>query len=137
MWRISGVTADGAASATYDASSATVGRARNVVSGTWTPRVCPILAQILAAARECPPRSRKWSWTPTRSAPSTSAVMAASRCSVSPRGATYSVPAAPMVAEAVESRMEENVTAGSRERSAFPVGPTGMVSRNTILEGIM
>ena len=46
------------------------------------------LLMKMAARMESPPRSKKLSWTPTRSTPSTSAQISASTSSIGVRGAT-------------------------------------------------
>src|ERR1017187_6190424 len=55
------------------ATSATVGASNSVAMGILTSRTAPILALSLVISRECPPRSKKLSWTPTVGRLSTSA----------------------------------------------------------------
>ena len=76
-------------SAISAARSATVGvskMARNGIS-TWKASVTRDSARM--PSRECPPRSKKLSYTPTRSTPSSSAQMSATSASTGVRGATY------------------------------------------------
>ncbi|CAM3772717.1 hypothetical protein COSO111634_25165 [Corallococcus soli] len=75
---------------------------------------------------EWPPNSKKLSWTPTRSTRSTSLQSAASFCSVSLRGATYST-----LAVSAPSGV------GRALRSTLPLLVRGRVSRRTKAAGSM
>ena len=77
-----------------------------------------------AASREWPPRSKKLSWTPTRSRPSTSAQISASTSSTGVRGAT-SPGAGPRSG------------LGRALRSTLPLGLSGMASRRMKAAGTM
>ena len=70
------------------AKSASTGRANSSPSATSTPSTCRTREITCTASSEWPPSSKKWSWRPTRSTPSTSAQISASACSVSPAGAS-------------------------------------------------
>src|SRR5215212_9400126 len=78
------------------------------------------------ASSEWPPRSKKLSWTPTRSRPSTSAQTLASTSSTCVRGAAYSPPPPPAASGT-----------GRRLRSTFPFGVKGNSSSTTNCEGTM
>ena len=80
------------------------------------------------ASSEWPPRSKKLSWTPTRSSPSTSAQMLASVSSIGPRGGDE---------RGVSSRDRSRSGAGRASRSTLPFGVSGSASSATNAEGTM
>ncbi len=76
------------------------------------------------ADSECPPKAKKLSWMPTCSTRSTSANNAASRCSASLRGATYSCACT-------------TCGAGSANRSNLPLDSRGNCSSHWYTVGSM
>ena len=78
------------------------------------------------ASSEWPPSSKKLSWRPTRSTPSSSCQIAASACSISPSGASY----APRAYASPSG-------AGNAFRSSFPFGVSGSASSATYAAGTM
>ena len=75
-----------AAACSTRAKSTSTGWVNSSRSATSTASTCRTREMTCTASSECPPSSKKLSWRPTRSAPSTSAQTSASACSVSPTG---------------------------------------------------
>ncbi len=78
------------APSTARASASSVEDSNRARTDTSTPNRRRTRESTRTASRECPPRWKKSSWTPTRSTPSSSAQTSASACSVPVRGATCS-----------------------------------------------
>ncbi|MGD1827919.1 hypothetical protein A203_21735 [Chromobacterium violaceum] len=87
---------------------------------------CRIRSTSVTASSECPPSSKKLSWRPTGSTPSSSRQIAASVVSASPSGAAY-------------ARLDscEPSGAGSALRSSLPFGVNGKASSTTKPLGTM
>ncbi len=113
------------AASTRSASPATVDVSKSARSGISVPSAACARATTRVASSECPPRSKKFSPTPTRSTPSTSAQIPASTSSVTVRGATYASSAPPYSG------------AGNAFRSSFPTGVSGSRSSTTTADGTM
>ncbi len=105
------------------ASSATVRCSKTSCTAIWKP-ASRIVDTRTMARMESPPRSKKLSWTPTRSTPSAVAQASAMRASVSVRGAAYRSSA-------------DRSGAGSAARSSFPAVFRGQASRATYTPGTM
>ncbi|MNF92480.1 hypothetical protein D3C84_751260 [compost metagenome] len=102
------------------ASSASVGAWKIVRSATFTPSSLCIRAASVVAFNEWPPNSKKLSFAPTRSTPSTLCHSSASSASNAVPGATYAAPASACPSGA-----------GSAFRSTFPFGVSGILSNCT------
>ena len=74
------------------ATASMVEASKSRCSGMSTPKSSTMRLSICSASRECPPRSKKSSWTPIGSTPSSSAQIRASRRSSGVRGSTRSCP---------------------------------------------
>ncbi len=106
------------------ASPATVGASKSAFSGTSTPKATRTREITCVASRLCPPSPKKFSSTPTRSTPSTSAQIPARSSSPTERGAAY---ASSVVLSG----------AGSARRSILPLAVTGSCSSTTYAPGTM
>ncbi len=101
-----------------------MGASKSARSGISTPKLSRTRETMRVARSEWPPSSKKSAWTPTRSAPSTSAQIPASTSSVGVEGATY-------------ASADDPSGAGSARRSTLPLGVRGSVSSSTKAEGTM
>ncbi len=108
---------------TRSASAATVGASKSARSGSSTPNASRTRETTRVARRECPPRVKKSSSTPTLSTPSTAAQIPASTSSAGVRGAT--------------NAPDDASGAGRARRSTFPFRVSGRRSSTTNAEGTM
>ncbi|GCL40104.1 hypothetical protein SR1949_52380 [Sphaerospermopsis reniformis] len=108
------------------ASSLTVGAANNLFNGSSTWNMLRIRETICVASRECPPSSKKLSFTPTDSTFSTCNHVCVSSSSMGLRGATY-----------FSTIVLSNSGFGRARRSILPLGVCGRFSNLTKADGIM
>ena len=102
-----------------------VGDWNNTVTDRFFPNRCSMRAIIWKPNSECPPRSKKLSWTPTRRMPRSALQIRARPSSVEVRGSTKPGLYWP----------RSSSLAGSAFRSALPLGVRGSCSKNTNAAG--
>ncbi len=103
-----------------------VGDSNNARMLSSTPNRRRTRESTCIASSECPPRSTKRSWIPTRCNPSTSAHTPASASSTAVRGATYSADGSAVTSSRSSAR-----------RSTLPLGVSGNACSQTNADGTM
>src|SRR5205807_1781491 len=126
-----GPSTSGRACATTSARRATVCAAKTSRSATSTPNAALTRESICVASSEWPPRAKKPSWTPTRSAPRTSRQMATIVSSAGVRGGTYRSVGASGSGSALRSILPLEVSGNrsSATKSSGTIGPGRRPSR--------